>query len=260
MLNLSTRSAPVVKIFDAIPMPVLVVDRRRRVVAANDDLLRGFGLKRDKPAERLLSKICASRAPGGDFRALLERAISEGRTFKDHELDIDLPRLGRRKFLVSGSRLRGPTPDGDCAILVFQDATRSALQDARSKAQTAALVDLNGNLENFAGIAARDLLPALNRAIQSAEAISRRMRPRVDRTAPADESSIGTGHDGLTGRERETLILIAEGLSNKAIAGALKIGLRTVETHRHRLMMKLDVRSSVGLARYALSHGMIALK
>ena len=43
----------------------------------------------------------------------------------------------------------------------------------------------------------------------------------------------------LTNREREVLILIAEGLSNKEIACKLDVGVRTVETHRERIMRKL---------------------
>ncbi len=66
--------------------------------------------------------------------------------------------------------------------------------------------------------------------------------------------------DGLTPREREVLILIAEGSTNKGIAGKLKIGVRTVETHRERVMRKLDIRTAAGLTKYALARGLIKLK
>jgi two-component system nitrate/nitrite response regulator NarL len=63
----------------------------------------------------------------------------------------------------------------------------------------------------------------------------------------------------LTGREREVLILIAEGQSNKEIASKLGIGVRTIETHRERIMRRLDIHSVAGLTKFAIAHGMISL-
>ena len=51
----------------------------------------------------------------------------------------------------------------------------------------------------------------------------------------------------LTNREREVLVQIAEGLSNKEIAAHLGVGVRTVETHRERIMRKLNIHSIAGL-------------
>jgi len=67
------------------------------------------------------------------------------------------------------------------------------------------------------------------------------------------------GVQSLTSREREVLIRIAEGLSNKEIAGALSLGVRTVETHRERAMRKLGIHSVAGLTKYALQQGWVTL-
>ena len=68
------------------------------------------------------------------------------------------------------------------------------------------------------------------------------------------------GHDQtLTSREREVLVQIAEGLSNKEIASRLGVGVRTVETHRERIMRKLDIHSVAGLTKFAISHGLVSL-
>ena len=61
-------------------------------------------------------------------------------------------------------------------------------------------------------------------------------------------------------REREVLIMIAEGCSNKEIAARLFISVRTVETHRERIMRKLGLRNAAGLTKYAISKGLIRLK
>lgn len=63
----------------------------------------------------------------------------------------------------------------------------------------------------------------------------------------------------LSDREREVLVQIANGKSNKEIASLLGIGVRTIETHRERIMRKLDIHSVAGLTKFAISHGLISL-
>jgi two-component system, NarL family, response regulator NreC len=58
--------------------------------------------------------------------------------------------------------------------------------------------------------------------------------------------------DDLTLREVEVLQLIAEGYGNKDIAQALSVSVKTVETHRGRLMSKLDIHETAGLVRFAI--------
>jgi two-component system, NarL family, nitrate/nitrite response regulator NarL len=64
----------------------------------------------------------------------------------------------------------------------------------------------------------------------------------------------------LTNREREVLALIAEGQSNKEVASRLGIGVRTIETHRERIMEKLDIHTIAGLTRFAIRNGVISLE
>ena len=61
----------------------------------------------------------------------------------------------------------------------------------------------------------------------------------------------------LTARETETLQLVAEGHSNKQIAGILGISTKTVEKHRQRLMDKLNIRETASLTRFAAAQGII---
>ena len=63
----------------------------------------------------------------------------------------------------------------------------------------------------------------------------------------------------LSDREQEVLVQIAEGRSNKEIAVKLGIGVRTIETHRERIMRKLDIHSVAGLTKFAIGHGMISM-
>ncbi|MBF0335854.1 MAG: response regulator transcription factor [Alphaproteobacteria bacterium] len=61
----------------------------------------------------------------------------------------------------------------------------------------------------------------------------------------------------LTDRERQVLKLIAEGNKNKEVADKLGISAKTVETHRARIMQKLDVHSGVDLTRVAHREGLV---
>jgi len=64
-------------------------------------------------------------------------------------------------------------------------------------------------------------------------------------------------YDPLTGRERQVLQLIAEGKTTKEIAVILGVSVKTAETHRTKLMEKLDIHSAAGLVRYAVRRGLI---
>jgi two-component system response regulator NreC len=64
-------------------------------------------------------------------------------------------------------------------------------------------------------------------------------------------------YDLLTERERQIYQLLAEGNSNKEVAARLGLSLHTVETHRTRLMEKLDVHSSAELVLSAVRRGII---
>lgn len=59
----------------------------------------------------------------------------------------------------------------------------------------------------------------------------------------------------LTSREREVLTMVAYGHTNKEIAAALGISVKTVETHKANGMQKLDISSRAELVQYALSQG-----
>jgi len=62
----------------------------------------------------------------------------------------------------------------------------------------------------------------------------------------------------LTLREREVLQLIAEGQKTKQIAARLGISVKTAESHRTRIMKKLDVHDTANLVRYAIRRGLIS--
>ncbi len=68
---------------------------------------------------------------------------------------------------------------------------------------------------------------------------------------------ISDGRETLTSREQTILLELAQGKSNKDVAGTLNISVRTVETHRQNIKRKLGISSTAGLTRYAMEHGVL---
>jgi two-component system nitrate/nitrite response regulator NarL len=101
----------------------------------------------------------------------------------------------------------------------------------------------------------------LLRAIESVHEGETFFSPEVAQAALNQLVNNGGKKDAqLTNREREVLILIAEGQSNKEIANKLGIGVRTIETHRERIMRRLNIHSVAGLTKFAIANGMVSLE
>lgn len=66
-------------------------------------------------------------------------------------------------------------------------------------------------------------------------------------------------HDKLSAREREVFLMMLSGKRLKEIAADLDISVKTVTTHRSRLMKKLKVEDNLGLYRYGIRHGFIGV-
>jgi DNA-binding NarL/FixJ family response regulator len=64
----------------------------------------------------------------------------------------------------------------------------------------------------------------------------------------------------LSPREREVLQLVVEGKSSAEIADALSLSVKTVETYRSRLMLKLGISDLPGLVKFAIQHGLTPLE
>jgi DNA-binding NarL/FixJ family response regulator len=64
----------------------------------------------------------------------------------------------------------------------------------------------------------------------------------------------------LTSRERQVLQLLAEGTTTKNIASRLLVSTKTVETHRQRIMDKLNIYTIAELTKYAIREGVTSLE
>jgi DNA-binding NarL/FixJ family response regulator len=101
---------------------------------------------------------------------------------------------------------------------------------------------------------AGDLVAAV-RAVASGESY---LSPAVSNAVLDDyRRHVTAPIDLLSSREREVLQMLAEGKTNKEIAGALNLSVYTVEAHRGRIMEKLNMHSINELVRFAVRNGLI---
>jgi len=81
----------------------------------------------------------------------------------------------------------------------------------------------------------------------------------VDEVLGSDREESAANETTLTPRERQVLQMVAEGMSSRAIADVLCVSPKTIETHRTRLMKKLQLNSLADLVKYALREGITSL-
>ena len=102
--------------------------------------------------------------------------------------------------------------------------------------------------------AAQELLRAMREASRGGVYLS----PEVSRAVvQAYQNKTDLANDPLSARERQVLQLIAEGKTTKEAAGVLNISVKTADTHRTRIMEKLDIHETASLVRYAIRRGII---
>jgi len=160
-------------------------------------------------------------------------------------LDITLPGKSGLRLVEA---LRKAAPATRILMLSVHDQTEYVVQSVRAGAHGYLRKDTTPN----------DLRQAI-RAVHQGDsfyspAAARHLTEALRNPPPAQEGNGGLA--ALTSREREVLLGIVRGQTNRQIAGDLGISVRTVESHRDSLMRKLGIRSVAGLTRFAIENGM----
>jgi two-component system, NarL family, response regulator NreC len=83
------------------------------------------------------------------------------------------------------------------------------------------------------------------------------LSPNVSRAIAQTFLARNEASSTLTARERQVLLLVAEGKTTKEVAQMLGISAKTADSHRTRIMAKLDIHDTAGLVRYAIRQGLI---
>jgi DNA-binding NarL/FixJ family response regulator len=109
----------------------------------------------------------------------------------------------------------------------------------------------------FKSDAAQEVVEAVRSIRSKKRYLTKRLAESSERLGLASHGRPETARSKLTRREREVMQLVAEGHSNRSISEILRISIKTTETHRARIMKKLDLKSVADLVRYALREGII---
>ena len=205
-----------------------------RVVLADDHTLVRQGLK--SLLEREKFQVVAEASDGQEAVAL-----AEGHHPDIAVIDISMPILNG----IDAAREMGRSCPKTKTILLTQHDEDQYVSEA-----------LEAGVKGYVlkSQAANDLLQAIQQVSRGQVYLS----PGVSRAVmEAYRSKSAKSGDPLTLRERQVLQLIAEGKSTKDIASLLGISVKTAESHRTRLMHKLDIHETASLVRYAVRHGIV---
>lgn len=162
-------------------------------------------------------------------------------------MDLSLPDMSG---IEATKRIKAALPNTRVIALTMHEEEPYVMEVLRAGAEAyivkrSAAADLvNAMRQVMAGQAVLD--PVVTKAVVSGY-VSRPTPPTPDK----ETDSV------LTPREREILILVAEGFTNAEIAKKLYISEKTVQTHRSNILDKLNIHDRTELVRYAIRHGLV---
>jgi DNA-binding CsgD family transcriptional regulator len=250
---------------------VAVLDSRIRFHAINEALAGMNGLPASNHIGKKLSYVLGSAAPR--IEGLMKQVLESGEPITDLELTAKLP--GRPE---AGHWLETYLPIRDAHNRVTQVAALVVeLTDRRNLERSLShligdLLQVNAALkteqqfftttgkwsDETAGLLAR-AIELIDHCIGHGRDIvdSSRRYLSVDPPRPDPQSGHERWSQLLSQRERETLKLLADCKSNKEIAQEMNISVRTAETYRARIMIKLELPSIGHLIRFAVRNNII---
>lgn len=204
-----------------------------RVLLADDHTIVREGLKR-MLAEVTDIEVAAEASHGAEVMAALRAA-----EFSVLVLDLSMP---GRSGIELIRQIRGEFPRLPILVLTMHQEEQYAVRAIRAGA--------GGYLTK--GTAAADLVAAIRKLATGGVLVS----PRVAELLALDAmpSADPLPHQALSDREFEVFMLLVEGKSVSEIAAQLFLSVKTVSTHKTRVLQKMSLASVPDLVRYAMRH------
>jgi two-component system response regulator NreC len=211
-----------------------------RVLLADDHGIVRRGLKSLLETEPGLS-VVAEAADGLEALRLCEQHQPDALI-----LDVGMPKLNGIEVAARAQKLARPPR----VIILSMHADETYIIRALSAGARAYLLK---------DATDEDLLPAVRAVARGKRFFSPAVTALLveDYVRQLQARGLSDTYHLLTDREREVLQLLAEGRSNKEVAGLLNLGLSTVETHRANLMQKLSLHNTAEIVLYAVRKGVI---
>lgn len=167
-----------------------------------------------------------------------DEAVERARTLQPDLVVMDVS-LGGSSGIDAIERLRTERPELHVVVLTMHDDARTVDRAVRAGARGYVVK----------GTDVRGLCEAIRQVARGQAYVS----PQVSQYLVKGYLARQEDQDPLTEREREVLALISEGFTGREIAEKLGVARKTVENHRAHIMDKLDIHTTAGLVRYALS-------
>jgi len=159
-------------------------------------------------------------------------------------IDVHMPNMDG---LQATRDILAANPQTEVLILTL-DETREIVQAAREAGARGIVMKSDAALDLVAAVAALAQHESFYTPKASQILLQNHVHPLgVSTTAPVK----------LSERERDVVVLVAEGLGNKQVGATLGISVKTVESHRRNIMNKLGLKSSADLVRYAVRDGLV---
>lgn len=159
-------------------------------------------------------------------------------------LDIDMPEMNGREALA---HILTTQPQLAVLMLTVSEDGDNLTECMRIGARGYLLKNINADF----------LLSSIRQAVEGDSVLSPEMTTKlIARLRSPIAESRSSELETLTPRERETLALLAQGASNKAIARTLDLAESTVKVHVQNILRKLNLSSRVQAAVYAVGHGL----
>jgi DNA-binding NarL/FixJ family response regulator len=209
-----------------------------RVLVADDHMIVRTGIRHVLESESGF-EVVGEAANGAELLALAASLQPDVVV-----LDISMPGESGLKL---AAQLRDSTPEPRVLILSMHDNAEYVLESVRAGANGYLLKDT----------AATELRSAIRALCRGESYFSPPVAGRLRDALRGEHTTPAGSLDQLTAREREVLLGVVRGQTNKEIATDLGISHRTVETHRESLMKKLQIRTVAELTRFALAAGIM---
>lgn len=279
-------------LFRSSTVGVAICDRQFRYRAVNDALASITGIPAAAHLGKTIHAVLGSAA--AKVQPAFEHVFATGQPLSNLELTAELPSRGA---IVHWNRSYFPIKDGagqvqqvgvivleltrrkelDSALLRLADKLTRIISAWRHDPSALDSANVDSDFASLAGVFARSVT-LLESCLSDTRAISKLLHaaPHLTAVQPLDAHlladaalpSAGQGQEftpseppecvgPLSAREREVAALLARGKSNKQIGSMLTISTRTVESHRARIMLKLDLHSVSDLVRYAVRNNLI---
>ena len=212
-------------------------DSKIRVVIADDHAVVRQGI-RGVLEEVEEVEVVAEAANGAEVLALMDEARPDLLV-----LDISMP---EKTGLDVTKELRADASEVGVLILSMHDDPEYVLEAVRAGADGYVLKD----------VGPAELREALKTVHEGREYFTDRVTHQlsVALREELERERKRSRVESLTPREREVLLRVAKGLTNREVAEEFGISPRTVETHRERVMSKLRIRTVAGLTRFVVEN------